>query len=158
MNVTDPHRKESFEDYNKQQNGKWHLTVRLDIRMHTDESKVTRRLKEEKSKLSFMQKLIISLFDTFLCGINLQRSVIYKIGSIVGPHVMCGQGSWYFHHPTTTNSVFSLAEWNKFYLKIFGRHIRTKICAERHKYTLWHPARHRRHTYITNMNDFILKQ
>ena len=56
MNVTDPHRKESFEDYNKQQNGKWHLTVSENIRTHTDESKVIQWVKEEKSKLYFMDQ------------------------------------------------------------------------------------------------------
>ena len=30
--------------------------------------------------------------------------------------------------------------WSKFYLKIVGRHIRTKIRAERHINTLWHPG------------------
>ena len=69
-----------LKDHNKQQNGKWHLTASEDIRTHADEINFIQRLKE-KSKLSFMDQLTISIFDTFL------------VGSIVDPPVMCGQDS-----------------------------------------------------------------
>ena len=55
-------------------------------------------------------------------------------------HTLCVlKGLVVFHHPTTLCEGHLAsrrpAVWNKFYLKIVGRHNRTKICAERHKNT-----------------------
>ena len=45
-----------FKENNKQQEGKWHFIVGEDITSHSGDSKVIKRLKIQKLKLSFMDQ------------------------------------------------------------------------------------------------------
>ena len=48
-----------FKKHNNKQHGRWHFTIREDIKTHIQESRVIKKLKNERSKLPFMNNMIL---------------------------------------------------------------------------------------------------